>query len=719
MVVESKTFSESWHRVAGQRVALHSAVRVRRQLFRGERWVVLENPFSNQFFRLRPEAYEFVARLRPDRTVEEVWKECLEHRPELAPGQEDVIRLLAQLYRANLLQYQVASDSAQLFQRHKVKRERELRARLLNLMFIRIPLLDPDAFLRRTLPLVGKCLGWVGGLIWLGVVAGALKVVIDHLPELRNETQSVLAPGNLPLLYLGLVILKTLHEFGHAYVCRFYGGEVHTMGVLFMIFTPVPYMDATSSWAFRSRWKRAFVGAAGMVVELFFAGIAAFVWANTAPGTLHSLAYNMIFVASVSTILFNANPLLRYDGYYILVDLLELPNLYQQSLRHLRHLAERYLFGLRKSESPARSRREIAWFTGFGIASGIYRVFVFGSILLFVADRFLILGMVMALICFITWILVPLGKFFSYLVASPALDRNRPRAVLVSLAILALLVGALEGIAFPSRFRAPGVLLARERSRVVTEAAGYVEKLLVEPGSAVSQGDALLSLRNEELDLDWSAAQARVEEVQARLRQASRSATAAIRPLESLLHSASNRLAKLELDRQRLTARAATSGIWVAPNAREHVGRWVSKGTELGLVVNPNTFEFTVTVRQEDANRLFAGRNDLIAEVRLRGQADHVLPVRALEIVPGSTRLLPSPTLGWLGGGEIPVAPEDPQGRTAAEPFFEVRARIDTNPEIAFVHGRSGKIRFETGTEPLLQQWFRRLRQVLQKRYQL
>ncbi len=123
-----KTFSESWYRVANQKICLRSVVKARRQNFRGERWIILENPFSNQYFRLRPAAYEFVSRLRPDRTVEEVWQQCLNRFPDTAPSQEAVIQLLSQLYFANLLQYDLAADSAQLFERYKKRKQREIEA---------------------------------------------------------------------------------------------------------------------------------------------------------------------------------------------------------------------------------------------------------------------------------------------------------------------------------------------------------------------------------------------------------------------------------------------------------------------------------------------------------------------------------------------------------------------------------------------------------------
>jgi putative peptide zinc metalloprotease protein len=713
-----QTFSESWYRIAGQRISLRPDVFVQRQNFRGQRWIVLQNPFSNQFFRIRPAAYEFVARLRREKTVQEVWQECLERFPDDAPGQEAVLQLLSQLYFANLLQYDAGSDTAQLFQRYQRTKQRETRARLLNVMFMRFPLLDPDQFLLRTMPLARAIISPLGALVWMVVVGMALNVVLEHWTTLRDQSQGVLAPGNLFLLYAGMVLVKTIHEFGHAYFCRRFGGEVHVMGIMLMIFTPMPYVDATSSWGFRNRWKRVLVGAAGMIVELFAAALATFVWANTGPGTLHSLAYNMMFVASVSTVVFNLNPLLRYDGYYILSDLLEIPNLYQKSLNQLRHLAERYLFGVKKSESPTQSGREKTWLTVYGIASNIYRVVVFSGILLFVADRFLLIGIIMAAVCLISWVMVPTVGLIRYLAASPALDRQRPRAIAISVAIVAALLVVLNVVPFPNHFRAPGVVKAREWTEVMNESSGRVATLLAQPGERVTKGQTLLRLENQQLELELAAANASREEVDARLRQARREDPASLKPLLSRLESVQKRIDRLQRDKEALVIKARQDGFWVSPQIKDSVGRWLLRGTSLGLIVNPAVFEFTATVAQEDGDTLFASKI-LNSEARLYGQTEKPLSLAALTIVPAEQSRLPSPALGWAGGGELRIARDDSQGLHAAEPFFEVRALIKGPVEAALLHGRAGKIRFDMESEPLLPRWLRRLRQLLQKRYQL
>lgn len=711
------TFSESWYRVAQQRVSLRPHVTVRRQRFRGERWYVLQDPFNNQFYRLRPAAYEFVARLRPDRTVDAVWNECAELDPENAPGQEEVIGLLAQLYAANLLHSALAPDSVQLFERYRKRRQRETRAFLLNIMFARVPLLDPDAVLRRCQPIAKAVFSWAGLAGWLVVVGLALKTIADNFGAFEDQTHGVLSPGNLAWLYVALVLVKVMHEFGHAFACRRFGGEVHTMGVMFLLFTPIPYMDATASWSFRSRWQRALVGAAGMIVELFVAALAAFVWAATGPGAIHSIAYNMIFVAGVSTVFFNANPLLRFDGYYILSDLLDIPNLHQRSVAMLRHGIEKHAFGVRRTSSPARSRQEAGWLTVFALASGVYRFVVFAAVLFFLAEQFLILGLIMALVCAVAWVCVPIYRLLSYLATSPRLERTRGRAVAVTGGAAAVLLTVLAVVPFPNRFRAPGVLQAKGHSVVATQAPGLVAELVARDGAAVKAGDTLFRLENRELELRLEAARAQLAETEAMQRRALQRATADLEPLATRAEAMRQLIQRVEAERAGLVVRAPHDGRWVAPMLNNLVGSWLDRGSPVGHLIDGSKFLFSAIVSQNEASRLFA--NEIRgSEVRVAGEAGVTLPVTDRVVIPADRRNLPSAALGWAGGGEVPINPTDSSGTQASEPFFEVRVTLGAGGA-QLLHGRGGQIRFELEPEPLLAQWLRRFRQLLQNRYGL
>ncbi len=715
------TFSESWYRIAGRRVALRPHVRLHRQYYRGEKWFVLHDPFANQFFRLRPAAYAFVARLARDRTVQEVWEECLRLAPDDAPGQQEVIRLLAQLFHANLIQSDQPADSASLFERYRKRRLQETRARLLNIMFASFHLFDPDRLLVRLLPVVRPLFGPLGAVVWLVAVAAGLKAVVDHAGEFMDQTEAVLAPGNLVLLYVALVLLKTLHEFGHAFMCRRFGGEVHDMGVMLLIFTPLPYVNATAAWAFRERWKRVLVGLAGMLVELFVAALAAVVWAGTGPGLVHSLAYNTVFFASVSTILFNANPLLRYDGYYVLSDLLDLPNLFSRSMQMWKYLVERFAFGIKPDaglRNPAQTPAEARWLTFYGILTLVYRVFVFAGILMFVGSRFLLVGLLMAVVCAFSWVVAPLVRLVHYVAASPGLYRVRARAALVLGGTLLAVLTLLGAVPWRVRVLAPGVVLSARHTVVATETAGRLAELLARPGTQVRAGVPLVRLEAPELDFAIAAARAQQAEVEALLRQAMDVQPANLQPLRSSAAAVRARLADLETRRAGLTVCARQDGLWVAPNIAEQRGGWVARGAVLGDLVDPTNMLFAAVIDQQDAARLF-GEPVRAAAVRLAGEAGIRLRVAHFEARPGERYSLPHPALGWSAGGEVAVDLQDRSGVRTREPVFEVRAALPADGAACLTHGRTGRMSFDFAPQPLLIQWSLKLRQLVQKRYQL
>jgi putative peptide zinc metalloprotease protein len=195
------------------------------------------------------------------------------------------------------------------------------------------------------------------------------------------------------------VFVKLIHELGHAFACRRFGGECHELGIMFLVFIPTPYVDASSAWSFNNKWQRIFVGAAGMIVELFFAALCAFVWVNVGDpqhNVVGQLAFNAMLVASVTTIIFNANPLLRYDGYYILSDWLEIPNLRQKSQEYSLGLIKRHVFRV-KQQQPLPPVVQRFWLLTYYVTSGIYRIFVGIMIILLVAFEIPILGILMAI----------------------------------------------------------------------------------------------------------------------------------------------------------------------------------------------------------------------------------------------------------------------------------------------------------------------------------
>lgn len=716
MTAGSRTFSDSWYRVADLRLGLRPTVTIRKQVFRGEVWYLVHDPFNNSFYRVRPEAYQFVARLHPARTVESVWEECLSRYPDTAPGQEEVIQVLGQLHHNNLLYYRGSTDSTRTFERFEQRRQRELKQKLLNILFPRFTLLDPDRMLDRLLPLIRVATSWFGWLVWFGVVIAGGKTVIDRIEAARNQFEGLLAPSNWFLIYSAIVLVKVLHELGHAVLCKRYGGEVHNIGVSFLLFTPLPYVDASSSWGIRSRYHRALVGAGGMLAELFIAGLAALVWASTGEGVVHALAYNVMWISSVSTIVFNINPLVRLDGYYILSDLLEVPNLFSRASDQLVHLVETWVFGVKGQEGPASSTSEAVFLASFGVASAIYRLLITVGIILFVADKFLILGLIMATITGVTFFCVPLVQLTYYLLGSPKLMRRRRRAIGITLTALITVFALLALIPMPVRFRALGVIEAVHQTEVATEAAGYLKQVIEPTGSIVRAGQPLVELSNRLIEFSMTEAKADLLEVEATMLKAESLSQADLEPLRRRRDLTNVRIAQLENLRNNLIVRAKRDGLWVASTLDEHVGNWMDRGTSLGKVYDPAEFRLTAVVLQEEAHNLFLEQARKV-EVRLRGQADKDVPVTSFQMIPYQRRRLPSAVLGWRGGGEIPVDQADQSGLEAVEPFFVIYATLKRTPDIVYAIGRTGQLRFTLDDQPLLIQWYRRARQLIQRRY--
>ncbi|MGH9362025.1 MAG: hypothetical protein ACRD2T_08915, partial [Thermoanaerobaculia bacterium] len=328
----SPLYSSSWYRVKDLKPRLRAHAEIHRHHYRGQLWYILQDLTSERFHRFTPAAYEAIGLMDGSRTVQEIWDLASQRLGDDAPTQEQMIQLLGQLHGADVLQSEVPPDTAEILKRYERQRRRRFWAVVLNPLSWKFPLFDPEKLLRRLMPFVRPLFSKLGALVWLLVVGGGLVQASIHFDDLtQNVIDRILEPTNLLLLWVVLPVLKVFHEFGHAFAVKHYGGEVHEMGIILLVLTPLPYVDASASTALRSKRERIFVGAAGMVVEVFIASLALFFWLNAEAGLLRSIAYNIVFVAGVSTILFNANPLLRYDGYYILSDLLEIPNLRARS----------------------------------------------------------------------------------------------------------------------------------------------------------------------------------------------------------------------------------------------------------------------------------------------------------------------------------------------------------------------------------------------------
>jgi len=695
-------------------------------------WYVLENPSSNAFSRISNDAYNFIGLLDGKKTVADVWKICNEKFGDNAPTQPEVIQLLGQLYCSNLLYVELPPDTESLFNRYSTRIKRRIQGFFSNLLFIHIPLLDPDHFLNRWVGILGWIFGWFGMLLWIAAISVGLYFVVGNIRELFYQSSDILKPENLIFLYLSIVIIKIFHEFGHAFACKRFGrlngsgGEVHIIGVMFLVFVPLPYVDASSAWAFRKKWHRAIVGLSGLMVELFCAALAAIIWVNTSTGTLHIIAYNIIFVASISTLVFNGNPLLRFDAYYVLSDLTEIPNLSQRSKNYIYYLVKKYCWKLRTAHNPAHSLGERIWFVFYGIASTAYRVFICIRILLFLNDRLpeelFILVPFFAGSAIIAWVLVPLGKFIRYLATSGELTRNRGLAVSSTLGGLALLVASIGILKVPEYFRIEGIVEPVNMAIVYAESDGFVVDFLPSDQMVSPSGNSLITAVNPELEAERKSLRAELRSLQAKRRVAETREIAAAQIIDEQIDALGEKIARIDYELASLNVQATSPGRWISPDIEKTKGMYLSRGQEIGLVADMNNVLIRAFARQELGGMLFdQARNfaKINVEIRTKGRPNVSLTGEIEQVLPAGQQKLPYQAMGYAVGGTIPTLIDDPQGLETAEKFFEVRIKPNLEKSEQLRSGQRIVARIQMPNKPLAVQWWRSLRQLFQRRFHI
>jgi len=721
--VQQNIFSPHWYRVSGIVPRLRKHVQLHRHQYRGQTWYVLQDHASGRFHRFSPAAYHLIGLMDGRHTMNEVWLHASRALEADSLTQAQAIQLLAQLYKADVLITDVSPDIEELFKRQDTTARQKKVARWKSPLSIRVPLLDPDRFIVATLPMVRWLFSAWGLLLWLVFVGGTAITAFLHWPELtENLVDRVFAGQNVLVLLLTFPLVKLLHEFGHAYAARIHGGEIHEMGIMFLILMPIPYVDATSSSAFGSRWKRALVGSAGMLTELFIAAVALHIWLSVEAGFISAVMFNTMIIAGVSTLLFNANPLIRFDGYYILSDIIEIPNLGTRSTRYLGYLIQRYLFGMDGVKSPAHSPGECRWFVLYGVASFIYRLFLISFIVFLLADKYFIVGVILALWAFYTMAILPVTRQIKFLMTNKRLKGKRGRAIAISAVMLAGLI-AIALIPLPLTTMVEGVVWADRESRVRMDSQGFVQKVLVESGQHVKAGDAMVICDNAELAANKRRLQAQLEELRAQYDSVSGSSELRRERVQADLvreqiNAALAQLASVEQQIRQLVIRSPQTGTYVSFADKSLLGRFLGRGEVLGIISQSKKATVRVLVPQSRINLVRRQTNGI--SVRMVDRLDQELDAEVSREVPLASLDLPSAALSFEGGGEIATNPNQPgnggSGLSAFQSWFQFDISIDRREDQVGL-GERVYARFNHGTELLGLQLYRSVRQTFLNKF--
>jgi putative peptide zinc metalloprotease protein len=708
-------FSPSWYRVNKLKPRLRGHTRIHRHDYRGEVWCVLQDHAKGRYYRFTPSAYHVIGEMDGERTVQDLWDRASDRLGDDGPTQGEIVQLLSQLHSADVLLCDVPPDTAELLRRSEKITRTKRRMSMRSPLALRFPLLDPERFLARTIAYVRPLFSVWGAVLWLLVVGAAIVQAALHWPELtRDVVDRVLSVQNLLIMGLAYPIVKALHELGHGYAVKAWGGEVHEMGIMLLVLMPIPYVDASAASEFREKHRRVIVGAAGIFVEMFLAALALLLWAELEPGNLRALLYNVILIGGVSTLLFNGNPLLRFDGYYIFADLVEIPNLAQRGTAYLGYLIKRYPFGMKKTQVPYTGPGERFWFVTYTIAAVIYRMFIYVAIVLFIAGKFFVIGILLAIWAASSMVLMPLFKGLKFVAASPILRDKRARAVLFSGVGVGLLALILFLMPFPSWSRTEGVVWVPEESIVRAGGDGFVSRLAAAPDSRVTRGQILIERRDPFLAANVRVLQARLEELQSRYDEAKAEDKVRVQVVREELDNVRASLARAEERLAELDIRSPVDGVLVVPRAVDLPDRFVRQGEPVAYVLDVQRPTIRVVVPQADVD-LVRQRTRRV-DVRLVERLDQVLPAVVKREVPEAGDRLPSTILGMAGGGKIAIDPTDDGATMTFEKHFQFDLELVDPLDRVFIGSRV-YVRFDHGFEPIAFQVYRNVRQLFLRRF--
>lgn len=669
------------------RVRLRPDLDVASQQFEGQTFHVVKDPASLRYWRFENKEYYLLRKLDGAHTLEDARQSYeQEFRPERVSLEE--VEAFAQQLLNSGIAFNDAPQAGDLLleQRTKQRRSQQVQ-RWSNLLSLQFSVFDPDRLLTR----LRRYSQWLF-TVWfllaaLGLIFAALFLVGTHFDQFRArlpDYKAFFSAQNLICMWLTLGVVKIIHEFGHGLTCKAFGGEVHEMGILFLCFSPTLYCNISDAWIMPSKWKRMLISAAGILVELIIAAIATFVWWNTTGANgLHQVALSLMVVCSVSTVLFNGNPLMRYDGYYVLADWLEIPNLSQRANRFVTQLFQRRCLGMNLPPDSYMEPGRKTLFVVYALTSYVYRWTVTFGILWFLT-QFLKpyklggVGAVLAVAATGSMIGVPLYRLCDSLSKRGRWPEMKGNSVTWSAAALVGVLAIVVLVPLPvSRVRQTGLV------QIVPEAAtpvhvplpsagarvpGVLRRLHVRDGQLVEEGRVLAEFYNREVEEELNELrsqlaleQARLVAAEAQLRASRDAADRSKRHAEAARATGERdrlaaRLTACESMQRRLVLRAPRAGVVINPPRVDEVGRqWDHDRTvPFCTIADPGRLRVLLPISPADYRLLQEDAEDLSVDLRIQGLGSRTWHGRVTELPPAEARDIPV-SLTERAGGPVTV----------------------------------------------------------------
>ena len=700
---------------------------VSEQWQRGERVFVVKDPLALKYYRFSAREYAVLQWLDRPSSIDELLQRSNRELAEAPLDEHEIKSFINALHANGLVINQRRGQGQKLIERRTAQRKEKYRRLAANVLSMRLPGIDPTTVLNVLYP-------WTKWFFTrYAIVAVALLAIValvllamraSQLPSEFVALHEYFGPGNWLLLAMTFAVTKMLHELGHALACRRCGGECREIGVMLLVLTPCLYCDVSDSWMLPSKWQRAAIAAAGMYVEVTLAALATILWANSEPGTLHYLALQVILVCSVSTLLFNGNPFARYDGYYILADLVEVPNLREEAKAALSARLWS-LVGVRRNDLPAHP----AWsLTLFGLGTTLYRWVLLASILwvlhhLLSSRGLEVVWQCIALSVFASVVFTPTRRVIRLLLQRKVVESMNYRRLIFTAAIASVAAGCFLWLPLPRKVASTFATRFANAELVVAPIASTLDRVYVEPQERVNQGELIAELRSDDLELEIARLTADVMSLERRCqalqfeRFSNPHAIELLAPVEQMLQATREQLAERTADRGALRLVAPRAGLVLAPSRRAATSNDVTlatwtgapldarnRGTPLAAgdlvceIGDPSRLEAVLIVDQSSVDKIAVGQQvELVCDAEaLRTYRGKVSAI-ALDPVAATP-----PGLAVHAGGQVPSRVDVRGVDRPTSTSYSVVVELSTQ-ELPPVAGLRGTARIHTGSATLAQ----------------
>lgn len=706
-------FSEHWYRVKDLMPALAPDVRVARHVYRLQPVYVLRRASTRTWHRLGVSAYELLAQFNGRRTVQEIWESALGSHGAEAASQAQLIALLGQLHEADLLVVDARLDTEEILGRRERMRKRDNQQRFLNPLYMRVRLLDPDPLISRLDGLIPRpCFSYLATamvLLWLY----ALYALLPHWDELAAQLNDKRFFDPLNVLLVGLLypVLKVFHELAHALVVKRYGGEVRECGLAFLVLVPNPYVDASAASMFVSKYQRMLVSAAGILIELSLAAMATLVWLQSS-GLLQDAALSIMLIGVVSTLLFNGNPLLKFDGYYLLADWVEIPNLTTRSRQYLQGVLARLTGSTEAVAMTVADARERGWLMAYGVLSMCYRIALMFFIAWMISGQYFFFGALLAIYVFAISFGLPMYKAAAY-IARQAHDVRR-RVLSASALLLCLFTGLAVALPLPKVTLSDGIVWLPEQAVLRISQDCEVARLHAEPGSEVVAGTRLFDCVDEQWRTDVQMLESDMQRIDAQ--RAGLLLTDPARH-QALLFERRSLQSRLDLAHDKwlqMQVRANVSGQFLVEGSTDLEGRFLAANSIAGYVVPAGNRTIRLALEQEDIVWMKGAETAVEILMNNGGTGLRSYPGQLTRQTPRATHRVATAALTTLGGGDLPADMAD-GSVLVKDPVFDIELAW---PEQAIPQaiGSRVQVRFDHGSATLLRRADILFRQLLMDR---